>query len=122
MQSFIKYKTFSIFIVAFLAFIIADYEGRYYGLSPILFNQINLPENITIEVDEYETFRFIDNDGFRIAGPGFRMVGSSSKIKAIQKYAISDSSIYIQCITNSGIENYRIELSFKKRLQQQSNI
>lgn len=85
MHCFIKYKTASILFASFLTFMIADYEGRYYGLSPILLNQINLPENITIEVDEYETFRFLDKDGFRIAGPGFRMVGSRSKIKAIQK-------------------------------------
>ena len=35
-------------------------------------------------MDDYEIFRILDMDGFRIAGPGFRMNGTNNKISSIK--------------------------------------
>lgn len=36
-------------------------------------------------MDDYEIFRILDMDGFRIAGPGFRMNGTNNKISPYPK-------------------------------------
>lgn len=35
-------------------------------------------------MDDYEIFRILDMDGFRIAGPGFRMNGTNNKISIVK--------------------------------------
>ncbi|TFU91916.1 hypothetical protein E4T81_14150 [Barnesiella sp. WM24] len=93
-------------------FIALDYEGRFYGIQSFIFNNNYLPNKNSFETDEYEEFRVLDIDGFRIAGPGFRMNGSNNKIMLIEKYAIYDSAIYIQCQTENGMtEDYCLNAS-----------
>lgn len=47
-------------------------------------------------MDDYEIFRILDMDGFRIAGPGFRMNGTNNKISSIEKYAIYKSNPLVE--------------------------
>lgn len=101
-----------IFTGSLFCFVVLDYEGRFYGIQSLIFNNNFLPNNDSFEMDDYETFRILDMDGFRIAGPGFRMNGTNNKISSIEKYAIYKSNIYIQCQTENGlIEDYCLNTS-----------
>lgn len=69
-----------IFTGSLFCFVVLDYEGRFYGIQSLIFNNNFLPNNDSFEMDDYEIFRILDMDGFRIAGPGFRMNGTNNKI------------------------------------------
>ena len=101
-----------IFVGSLFCFVVLDYEGRFYGVQSLIFNNNFLPDNNSFETDDYEIFRILDMDGFRIAGPGFRMNGTNNKISSIEGYAIYKSTIYIQCRTENGfIEDYCLNIS-----------
>ena len=76
--------------------VVLDYEGRFYGIQSLIFNNNFLPNNDSFEMDDYEIFRILDMDGFRIAGPGFRMNGTNNKISSIEKYAIYKSNPLVE--------------------------
>lgn len=96
-----------ILITSVCSFVVLDYEGRFYGIQSLIFNNNFLPDKSSCETDKYEVFRILDMDGFTIAGPGFRMNGSRNKILVIEEYAINNSDIYIRCKTENGImEDY----------------
>lgn len=73
-----------IFTGSLFCFVVLDYEGRFYGIQSLIFNNNFLPNNDSFEMDDYEIFRILDMDGFRIAGPGFRMNGTNNKISSIE--------------------------------------
>ena len=85
-----------IFTGSLFCFVVLDYEGRFYGIQSLIFNNNFLPNNDSFELDDYEIFRILDMDGFRIAGPGFRMNGTNNKISSIEKYAIYKSNPLVE--------------------------
>lgn len=96
-----------LFIVADF-FIVADYNGRYYGLRPIIFNPLRLPQDVSIMIDRYYNLYITGEDELEILGPGFRVAGTHAHVESIQDYSVKDSTLYIRCMTDQGIETYRL--------------
>lgn len=62
----------TIIAIACVLFLVADYNGRYYGLSPIVFNPLRLPQDVSIRIDRYYNFYITGEDELEICGPGFK--------------------------------------------------
>ena len=89
--------------------IMADYNGRYYGLSPIIFNPVRLPQDVSIMIDRYYNLYITGEDELEILGPGFQEAGTRPLVESIQDYSVKDSTLYIRCMTDQGIETYRLD-------------
>lgn len=90
-------------------FLVADYNGRYYGLSPIIFNPVRLPQDVSIMIDRYYNLYITGEDELEILGPGFQEAGTRPLVESIQDYSVKDSTLYIRCMTDQGIETYRLD-------------
>lgn len=99
----------TIIAIASVLFLVAYYNGRYYGLSPIIFNPLRLPQDVSIRIDRYYNFYIIGEDELEIGGPGFKMDGTSGIVESIQGYTVKDSVLYINCTTGQGTETYRLD-------------
>lgn len=99
----------TIIAIASVLFLVADYNGRYYGLSPIIFNPVRLPQDVSIMIDRYYNLYITGEDELEIGGPGFRMAGTRALVESIQDYSVKDSTLYIRCMTDQGIETYRLD-------------
>ena len=99
----------TIIAIACVLFLVADYNGRYYGLSPIIFNPVRLPQDVSIMIDRYYNFYITGEDELGILGPGFRVAGTHAHIESIHDYSVKDSTLYIRCMTDQGIETYRLD-------------
>lgn len=71
-----------------MLFLVADYNGRYYRLSPIIFNPVRLPQDVSIQIDRYNNFYITGEDELEIGDPGFRMAGTRALVESIQGYSI----------------------------------
>lgn len=109
MNKFHTLKIIIIIVFSLTIFFITDSKGKYYGVDPFIFNKTIYPPNIKIEVYQYYGLYFTGDDELEIVGPGFQMHDSASTIEYIERYAISDSSLYIQCKTNHGEEIYYLD-------------
>lgn len=98
----------TIIAIASVLFIVADYNGRYYGLRPIIFNPLRLPQDVSIMIDRYYNLYITGEDELEILDPGFRVAGTHAHVESIQDYSVKDSTLYIHCMTNQGIETYRL--------------
>lgn len=98
----------TIIAIASVLFIVADYNGRYYGLRPIIFNPLRLPQDVSIMIDRYYNLYITGEDELEILGPGFRVAGTHAHVESIQDYSVKDSTLYIRCMTDQGIETYRL--------------
>lgn len=98
----------TIIAIASVLFIVADYNGRYYGLRPIIFNPLRLPQDVFIMIDRYYNLYITGEDELEILGPGFRVAGTHAHVESIQDYSVKDSTLYIRCMTDQGIETYRL--------------
>ena len=92
-----------IFTGSLFCFVVLDYEGRFYGIQSLIFNNNFLPNNDSFEMDDYEIFRILDMDGFRIAGPGFRMNGTNNKISSLKtqgfhQYPLNTFHFYLRIL------------------------
>lgn len=92
-----------------MLFLVADYNGRYYGLSPIIFNPARLPQDVSIMIDRYYNFYITGEYELEIFGSGFRCAGTHALVESIQDYSVKDSTLYIRCMTDQGIETYRLD-------------
>ena len=101
----------SLTIIAIISvlFLVADYNGRYYGLSPMIFNPVRLPQDASFKIDRYYNFYITREDELEILGPGFRVAGTHAHVESIQDYSVKDSTLYIRCMTDQGIETYRLD-------------
>lgn len=95
--------------ISSILFLVADYNGRYYGLSPIIFNPVRLPQDVSIMIDRYYNFYITGEYELEIFGPGFRCAGTHVLVESIQDYSVKDSTLYIRCMTDQGIEIYRLD-------------
>lgn len=59
----------TIIAIASVLFLAADYNGRYYGLSPIIFNPVRLPQDVSIMIDRYYNFYITGEDELEILVP-----------------------------------------------------
>lgn len=92
-----------------ILFLVTDYNGRYYGLNPIIFNPVRLPQDVSIMIDRDNNLYITGKDELEILGPGFRAVGTHALVESIQDYSVKDSTLYIRCMTDQGIETYRLD-------------
>lgn len=99
----------TIIAIASVLFLVADYNGRYYGLSPIIFNPVRLPQDVSIMIDRDNNLYITGKDELEILGPGFRVAGTHAHVESIQDYSVKDSTLYIRCMTDQGIETYRLD-------------
>ena len=99
----------TIIAIASVLFLVADYNGRYYGLSPIIFNPVRLPQDVSIMIDRYYNLYITGEDELEILGPGFQEAGTRPLVESIQDYSVKDSTLYIRCMTDQGIETYRLD-------------
>lgn len=99
----------TIIAISSILFLVADYNGRYYGLSPIIFNPVRLPQDVSIMIDRYYNFYITGEYELEIFGPGFRCAGTHVLVESIQDYSVKDSILYIRCMTDQGIEIYRLD-------------
>lgn len=105
----------TIIAIASVLFLVADYNGRYYGLSPIIFNPLCLPQDVSIRIDGYYNFYIIGEDELEIGGLGFKMDETSGIVESIQGYTVKDSVLYINCTTDLGISLYILGIFGKYR-------
>ena len=72
----------SLTIIAIISvlFLVADYNGRYYGLSPMIFNPVRLPQDASFKIDRYYNFYITREDELEILGPGFRLFCKTEEI------------------------------------------
>ena len=80
----------TIIAIASVLFLVADYNGRYYGLSPIIFNPVRLPQDVSIMIDRYYNFYITGEDELEILGPGFER---SEHIPSLNRFKIIQSRI-----------------------------
>lgn len=99
----------TIIAIASLLFFVVDYNGRYYGLNPMIFNPVRLPQDVSIMIDRDNNLYITGKDELKIGGPGFRMAGTHALVESIQDYSVKDSTLYIRCMTDQGIETYRLD-------------
>lgn len=92
-----------------ILFLVTDYNGRYYGLNPIIFNPVRLPQDVSIMIDRYYNLYITGEDELEILGPGFQEAGTRPLVESIQDYSVKDSTLYIRCMTDQGIETYRLD-------------
>ena len=92
-----------------MLFLVADYNGRYYGLSPIIFNPVRLSQDVSIMIDRYYNFYITGEYELENFGSGFRCAGTHALVESIQDYSVKDSTLYIRCMTDQGIETYRLD-------------
>lgn len=90
-------------------FLVADYNGRYYGQCPIILNPVRLPQDVSIMIDRYYNFYIAGEYELEIFGPGCRCAGTHALVESIQDYSVKDSTLYIRCMTDQGIEIYRLD-------------
>ena len=100
-----------------ILFLVTDYNGRYYGLNPIIFNPVRLPQDVSIMIDRDNNLYITGKDELEILGPGFRAVGTHALVEdqGIETYRLDKGELFCKTeeINNANwrthlIENYKI--------------
>lgn len=60
-------------------------------------------------IDRYYNLYITGEDELEILGPGFRMAETHALVESIQDYSVKDSTLYIRCMMDQGIETYRLD-------------
>ena len=55
-------------------------------------------------IDRYYNLYITGEDELEILGPGFQMAETHALVESIQDYSVKDSTLYIRCMTDQGIE------------------
>ena len=92
-------------ISCFIIFLINQYRGYEYGLGDV-FGYKKLPYGLQPKYNRYDYFDIIDDEGFELAGKGFRYINNSFKINEILGYGYNDTAVILICSDNLNSIKY----------------
>lgn len=113
MKKVIEFSVFGVlFLVLVLLYLRYDNIGYYYGVECSFCNK-NIPYGLTpkINSDYPQSFCLLDEDGFELAGIGFRYRQSSFRIKNFLGYAYNDTSVLLKC--TDSLNNIKYLVSYE---------
>ncbi len=73
-----------------ILFLVTDYNGRYYGLNPIIFNPVRLPQDVSIMIDRDNNLYITGKDELEILGP---VSEQSEHMPSLNRFKIIQSRI-----------------------------
>jgi hypothetical protein len=105
MKKVTSFLLFVVLLVSVLLYFKYDRKGYEYGYDCNFCNK-KLPYYLTPQIDEYYSFDLLDEEGFELAGNGFRYQKTDFTIKKFLAYGYNDTSVVVKCTDSLNTVRY----------------
>jgi hypothetical protein len=91
---------FVVFLLTSFSFLKFDKERSEYGLPSVFYSR-QMPYGLSVSKESYSSYALLDEDGYELAGIGFRYGMTDFKMKDLLACAYNDSSVVLKCTDDS---------------------